>query len=67
MNAGGRNGLGSEALLAQAQEADREQRALVDTADVDTQYRAALASHIEAKHDQVERIEGRLENVISQE
>ncbi len=54
-------------LEQQASEVRAEQQALLEAASVETQYGTALAAHVEAKHDQVERIETKLEGVIEQQ
>ena len=54
----------AEFLLDEAREADAEQSSLIDSAPVESQYTAALAAQVDAKHDQTERIEDRLENLI---
>ena len=57
----------ADALQQQAEGAQGEQQAILETAPLESQYTAALAAHVEAKHDQVERIEDRLEGVIEQQ
>ena len=54
----------ADTLLDEAREADSEQSSLIDTSPLDYQYNAALAAQVDAKHDQTERIEDRLENLI---
>ena len=54
----------ADAQLYQAAEEQLEQAAMLDAAPPDMQYGAALAAQLEAKHEQVERIEDRLENLI---
>jgi hypothetical protein len=54
----------AEFLLDEAREADSGQSSLIDSAPVESQYTAALAAQVDAKHDQTERIEDRLENLI---
>jgi hypothetical protein len=56
-----------DSLLERANAEQAEQAALLDTPSVDSQYAAALASQIESKHGQVERIEDRLESLIEQQ
>jgi hypothetical protein len=56
-----------DALLERAQEAQAEQTALLETSPLESQYSAAFAAQVEAKHDQAERIEDRLENLIEQQ
>ena len=55
------------ALLERAQEAQAEQTALLEASPLEYQYSAAFAAQVEAKHDQAERIEDRLENLIEQQ
>lgn len=57
----------ADALQQQAEDAHSEQQALLETSPIASQYAAALAAQVEAKHDQVERIEDRLEGVIEQQ
>lgn len=57
----------ADALQQQAEDAQGEQQALLETSPVEFQYAAALSAQVEAKHDQVERIEDRLEGVIGQQ
>ena len=54
----------ADALLERAQEAQTEQTALLDATPLESQYSAAFAAQVEAKHDQAERVEDRLENLI---
>ena len=54
----------ADAQLYQAADEQLEQAAMLDAAPLATQYGAALAAQLEAKHEQVERIEDRLENLI---
>jgi TolA-binding protein len=54
----------AEFLLDEAREADAGQSSLIDSAPLGSQYTAALAAQVDAKHDQTERIEDRLENLI---
>jgi hypothetical protein len=54
----------AEFLLDEAREADSGQSSLIDSASLESQYTAALATQVDAKHDQTERIEDRLENLI---
>ena len=60
------DGVGKD-LLEQAQEAQNQQAALLDTAPLASRYSDALAEYVEAKYEQVARIEDRLENLIAQE
>lgn len=52
-----------DALLERVQEVQAEQVALFDT-PLESQYSAAFAAQVEAKHDQAERIEDKIENLI---
>lgn len=52
----------ADSLLERAQEAQAEQ-----VPPLESQYSAALAAQVEAKHNQAERIEDRLENLIEQQ
>jgi BarA-like signal transduction histidine kinase len=54
----------ADALLERAQEAQAEQTALLEATPLESQYGAAFAAQVEAKHDQAERVEDRLENLI---
>jgi BarA-like signal transduction histidine kinase len=54
----------ADALLERAQEAQAEQTALLEATPLESQYSAAFAAQVEAKHDQAERVEDRLENLI---
>lgn len=53
----------ADALLERVQEVQAEQVALFDT-PLESQYSAAFAAQVEAKHDQAERIEDKIENLI---
>lgn len=57
----------ADALQQQAEDAHSEQQAILETFPVESLYTAALAAHVEAKHDQVERIEDRLEGMIEKQ
>ncbi|MFN9709007.1 MAG: hypothetical protein ACK542_07865, partial [Burkholderiales bacterium] len=57
----------ADALLERAQEAQAEQTAMLDATPLESQYSAAFAAQVEAKRDQAERIEDRLENLIEQQ
>ncbi|MGJ0637218.1 IncP plasmid survival protein KfrC family protein [Xenorhabdus bovienii] len=56
-----------ENLLEQAEATHNEQQTLLETSTLESQYGAVLASYVEGKHDQVERIEDRLEALIEQQ
>jgi len=57
----------ADALLERANAEQAEQAALIDAPPIESQYATALASQIGSKHDQVERIEDRLESLIEQQ
>jgi len=54
-------------LLERAQEAQRQQATLLDSTPLESRYNGALAVYVEAKYEQVERIEDSLENLIEQQ
>lgn len=54
-------------LLEAAQAAEIEQQATVEAAPVEQSFRETLALYVQAKHDQVEHIEDRLENLIDRQ
>lgn len=54
----------ADGLVERAQEAQAEQTAQLEATPLESQYSAAFAVQVEAKHDQAERIEGRLEGLI---
>jgi hypothetical protein len=47
--------------------ANAERATLPDTPSIESQYATALAAQVESKHDQIERIEDRLESLIEQQ
>ena len=57
----------ADSLLERAQESQTEQAALLESSLLESKYSASLAAYIDAKHDQVERIEDRLEALIAQQ
>lgn len=57
----------ADALHDRALESQAEQIALLESSPLESQYSAAFAAQLEAKHDQAERIEDRLENLIEQQ
>lgn len=57
----------ADGLLEQAQAAQAEQAAMLEASPLESLYNAAFAALVEAKHDQAERIEERLESLISQQ
>ena len=56
-----------EGLEELAVEIEREQQALLETAPIELAYQEALESYVQAKHDQVERIEDKIEGLIDQQ
>jgi hypothetical protein len=56
-----------DSLVDRAEEAQAEQAALLEATPLESQYCAALAAQVQAKHDQVDRIEDRLENLVEQQ
>ena len=54
----------ADGLLGRSQEAQAEQTALLEATPLESQYSALFAAQVEAKHDQAERVEDRLENLI---
>ena len=57
----------ADGLLERANAEQTEQATLLDTPSIESQYATALAAQVESKHDQVERIEDRLESLIEQQ
>ncbi|MEX3581621.1 MAG: IncP plasmid survival protein KfrC family protein [Burkholderia sp.] len=57
----------ADSLLDRAEEAQAEQQAALGVSPLASEYSAALAAQIEAKHDQAARIEDRLEGLIEQQ
>ncbi|EPI0765655.1 MULTISPECIES: phosphoribosyltransferase [Vibrio] len=62
-----RSVLAGSSLLSEAEQLESEQSSMLDSASVEQSYQEMLATYAQAKHDQVERIEDRLENLISQQ
>jgi len=56
-----------EGVLEAAEAAEAEQQAMLGAAPVEQTYQAALSFYVGAKHDQVERLENRLESMIEQQ
>jgi hypothetical protein len=56
-----------DGLLAEAEATEAEQQAALEAAPLDQTYQEALALYVQAKHDQVERIEERLEDLIDRQ
>lgn len=54
----------TETLLELVQEAQAKQTALLEATPLESQYNSGFAALLEEKHDQVERIEDKLENLI---
>lgn len=57
----------SAELQKQAEDCEAEQAALLEAIPLESQYLATLAVYVEAKQEQVERLEDRLENLIEQQ
>ena len=57
----------ADTLMAAAEAAEAEQQAALEAAPLDQTYQEALALYVQGKHDQVERIEDRLENLIDRQ
>ena len=57
----------ADAILDSAQEAQAEQLALLEATPLESQYEAAFAAEVEAKHDQAEHLEDRLESLLDQQ
>ncbi|MGK5078777.1 IncP plasmid survival protein KfrC family protein [Janthinobacterium sp. HLX7-2] len=62
--AGGTAEMQADAQLYQAAEEQLEQAAMIASAPLESPYSMGLAAQVEAKHEQVERIEDRLESLI---
>lgn len=56
-----------DGLVERARELQTEQASLPEPGPVEATYSAVLTNQLEAKHNQVERIENRLENLIEQQ
>jgi DNA repair exonuclease SbcCD ATPase subunit len=56
-----------EALSVAAQDLERAQQALLESAAIEQTYQQAQAAYVQAKHAQVERIEDRLERLIDRQ
>lgn len=61
------DGPDNERLLEDAQEAQLVQQAMLENASIEQAYQATLADYVEAKYEQVERIESDLENLIDRQ
>ena len=61
---GGNTEMQADGQLYQAAGEQLEQAAMLEAVPLESRYGAALAAQVEAKHEQVERIEDRLENLI---
>ncbi|MCK9709856.1 IncP plasmid survival protein KfrC family protein [Pseudomonas syringae] len=57
----------ADAVLNEAETAHQEQQALLEASPVEALYTSALAVYVEAKHDQAERLEDRIEGLIGQQ
>ena len=61
-------GASGDDLLGNVEEVEREQQSLLETtAPIDQTYQEILGIYVEAKHEQAERIEDRLENLINRQ
>lgn len=60
-------GSAGESLQEAAESMEREQLALLAAAPIEQTYQESLALYVQAKHDQVERIEDRLEGMIDRQ
>ncbi len=58
---------GTGSLLESAQDLEREQQSLLDSGQIKDIYQNTLDTYVQAKHEQVEIIESRLKNIISQQ
>lgn len=65
--AGIRTAGAGEALSGAAQDLERAQQALLESAAIEQAYRQAQATYVQARHAQVERIEDRLESLIDRQ
>jgi hypothetical protein len=54
-------------LLQAAQAAEAEQQAVLEAAPLEQSYQETLSLYVQAKHDQVDHIEDRLENLIDRQ
>ncbi len=54
-------------LLDSAQTAEREQQAILEVSSVEQSYQEALFDYVEAKHEQVDRVEDKLETLIEKQ
>ncbi|MGJ0492640.1 IncP plasmid survival protein KfrC family protein [Methylobacter sp.] len=59
--------MAGEALSVAAQDLERAQQALLESAVIEQAYQQAQAAYVQAKHAQVERIEDRLERLIDRQ
>ena len=57
----------ADGLYDSARELEQEQQSLLEAAPVEQRYQEALTTYVQAKHEQVERIEDRLEQLIDQQ
>ncbi len=62
-----RTAAAGDGLLAAAEATEAEQQAALEAAPLDQTYQEALALYVQGKHDQVEHIEDRLENLIDRQ
>ncbi len=63
----GRSGLTGESLVSATEGLEVEQQAMIEGAPIEQGYQETLAMYVQAKHDQVESIEDRLENLINRQ
>lgn len=54
-------------LLETAESLDRQQHSLLDSASIEQTYQENLVAYVQSKHDQVERIENRLEVLVDRQ
>jgi len=63
----GRGEIKGTGLLGSAKDLEREQQSLLDSGQIKDTYQNTLDTYVLAKHEQVEIIESRLKNIISQQ
>lgn len=57
----------ADSLLERVEEAQTEQLALLEASPLELQYSTAFAAQLELKHEQVERVEDKLEGMLEQQ
>ncbi|PKD40494.1 conjugal transfer protein [Methylomonas sp. Kb3] len=57
----------ADELVESAQEAEREQQAYLEVTSVEQSFQEALIVYVYAKHEQVDRVEDKLENLIEKQ